>query len=406
MNNTNAAQIPAFQAPAAAPTPTQPAGQQAPTAAQPAAQGFVFRANTVHLLATALAQVTSRDLNEPPPWHPDRCGHRSRQRGRKDHHPEERGYQLQGSDHQSASLAASLRTSAPTSRQTLAALWLPRRRPDQPVSRVPDPAAQGPAGQYKDPVVVFAEFPHADLAAVNTLMTDITAQQTIAATQILAFHPIKLSDNVATRSWSVADWTPSTAGTPAALCAYARAGFMKILLTDATAIQHIAQMTQAHSAAPVMDRVLEVTDTVDAVYFPHETDPLISIISIYMRPCTDNAADQECLLELLRTKHFHMGPISFTPKSRNGEAAECVICKADDHFASPASPTESSPAGAGVAADVAVDVAALVATEAGPWCHGGGPQEVEETEAAAAADTADVVEGVDAVAKNADTVAL
>ncbi|KAJ6531214.1 hypothetical protein B0H19DRAFT_1190809 [Mycena capillaripes] len=207
---------------------------------------------------------------------------------------------------------------------------------------LPDPDPDnGPGRSYQDPVCVFVEFTQDDLADANTAMDAIAAEQTIASSESLAFHPIKLSANTNKRSWSAGDWTPSTPGDPTALALAARAGCKKLLLTDSDLIRDVDQLTQARSPAPVMLRVLEAADTIDAVYFNHETDPLIAI---YMRPITDNEEDQERFMAHLRTKAFSMGPFSFRPKSCSGEAAECVICKADDHFRHLCPFTRQSPA--------------------------------------------------------------
>ncbi|KAJ7029307.1 hypothetical protein C8F04DRAFT_1264972 [Mycena alexandri] len=200
---------------------------------------------------------------------------------------------------------------------------------DQTKLWLPVPEEEG-TGTYSSPTVVFCQFTNPHYGATEALKMALAAEQTIAATDALAFHAINISEHTMVRTWSAASYSVSTTGDPALIKEYALGGARKLLMYTQSLVQIIDQQSQNLSNAPLGERVMDVVDTMGVKFFDHEDDPMVSI---YVRPITDSVTDHEELARAMRPLEFFMGPFKFTPKSRADEAMECVICKADDHLA-------------------------------------------------------------------------
>ncbi|KAJ6483637.1 hypothetical protein DFH09DRAFT_1340412 [Mycena vulgaris] len=148
----------------------------------------------------------------------------------------------------------------------------------------------------------------------KSIRTKIRNQRLFAASKDLAWYADTIDP--ARRSWAMGIWSLNAVSDD-------------IEKTPAV-VSHIAQMTQGNDGLNAHQRTLAVAETIDAHYFPHPTDPLICI---YMKPINDNLADNEALKRLLRVTSLAYKMFSFTPKSRNGDPSECVLCKADTHLA-------------------------------------------------------------------------
>lgn len=132
-------------------------------------------------------------------------------------------------------------------------------------------------------------------------------------------------------SRAVAFYTPVTKAPAAILTQQARAAFAHMFVTTSEVIQIVDQITQSTGGGrSAQDRAQEIAETADAEYFDHEENPLITI---YLRPCTTDATDLERLNYALRKKRLDVGLFAFTPKSRDGTAQDCVLCKYDNHMA-------------------------------------------------------------------------
>ncbi|KAJ7027445.1 hypothetical protein C8F04DRAFT_1267012 [Mycena alexandri] len=144
---------------------------------------------------------------------------------------------------------------------------------------------------------------HEGMAQTHAIKTVLSGQRTFACMEILGWHAVNLEEAVGLRDYALASYA---------------------------LVQEGDQQTQALSNASLQERIEDLVWTIDAKYFNHETDP---IVTIYMRPITDNPANHERIARLMRPRSFHMGPLSFTPKAYHNEAPECVICTSGDHFA-------------------------------------------------------------------------
>ncbi|KAJ7865834.1 hypothetical protein B0H13DRAFT_1898347 [Mycena leptocephala] len=97
------------------------------------------------------------------------------------------------------------------------------------------------------------------------------------------------------------------------------------------AFRLIDQGTQSpDNALSAMQRVFDVANTFDAEYFDHETDP---IITGYLKPFTTDMEIDKAVRTIIRKMAPNVGLLAFTPKTRDGAAPECVICKLDNHLA-------------------------------------------------------------------------
>ncbi|KAJ7022463.1 hypothetical protein C8F04DRAFT_1272573 [Mycena alexandri] len=192
-------------------------------------------------------------------------------------------------------------------------------------------------GAYGGPKVLIAHLKHEGMAQTHAIKTVLSGQRTFACTDILGWHAVNLEEAVGLRDYALASYAVSTEGaTPPSSNDTRAAGRGSSSLRPPsscrtlTTIQEGDQQTQALSNASLQERIEDLVWTIDAKYFDHETDP---IVTIYMRPITDNPADHERIARLMRPRSFHMGPLSFTPKAYHNEAPECVICTSGDHFA-------------------------------------------------------------------------
>ncbi|KAJ7450633.1 hypothetical protein FB451DRAFT_1374711 [Mycena latifolia] len=175
--------------------------------------------------------------------------------------------------------------------------------------------------KYMYPFSVFAHFTD---PAVRTAIYD---QRTFAATQLLAFHADTIDP--ARRNWGCGGWSPVTIikNIPEMLKAF-RAALILYILKTLEVFHLVAQMTQGHGGnLTPFERVRDFAYSVNAQYYPHATDPLIAG---FVRPIGTNEDDNEALKAMLRPVRLSYGMLAFTPKSRNGEAIECVMCKAED----------------------------------------------------------------------------
>ncbi|KAJ7108890.1 hypothetical protein C8R43DRAFT_186245 [Mycena crocata] len=107
------------------------------------------------------------------------------------------------------------------------------------------------------------------------------------------------------------------------------AGAVRYVLQNPNIIRHIAQMTQGNNPNNLTEfqRTREVTDTFDALFFPHPTDPMITL---FAKPVNDNLEDMEVLKSMIRSAQFTFGMVQFLPKSSEGRPIECVMCHAED----------------------------------------------------------------------------
>ncbi|KAJ7769316.1 hypothetical protein B0H16DRAFT_253691 [Mycena metata] len=136
--------------------------------------------------------------------------------------------------------------------------------------------------------------------------------------------------SVGIRNYALASYAVSTRTDPAFAERYGRGGARKLWFEIHGLVQEGDQQSQALSNGTLQERIEDAAWTIDAKYYDHETDP---IVTVYMKPITDNPADHERIARIFRTHSFNMGPLSFTPKAYSDEAPECVICTSGDHFA-------------------------------------------------------------------------
>ncbi|KAJ6543639.1 hypothetical protein DFH09DRAFT_1322097 [Mycena vulgaris] len=177
--------------------------------------------------------------------------------------------------------------------------------------------------KYMDPITIFAHFTDPGIR------TKIRNQRLFAASKDLAWYADTIDP--AHRSWAMGIWSLNAVSNDIKkVLKYIRAAMVLHMCKTPAVVSHIAQMTQGDDGLNAHQRTLAVAETIDAHYFPHPTDPLIYI---YMKPINDNVANNEALKGLLRVTALAYKMFSFTPKSRNGDPSECVLCKADTHLA-------------------------------------------------------------------------
>jgi hypothetical protein len=135
------------------------------------------------------------------------------------------------------------------------------------------------------------------------------------------------------RSWTVGTFGLRRSTQPvASLIKSICAAVVLAMIDDPKIVHQVDIMTQGANAngLSAMQRTLDLAKTVDAEYFDHPDDPLITV---YLRPANDNEDDNETLNALIRVKTLAYGMVAFNPKSLQGERSECVICKSDTHLA-------------------------------------------------------------------------
>ncbi|KAJ6600044.1 hypothetical protein DFH09DRAFT_1303396 [Mycena vulgaris] len=177
--------------------------------------------------------------------------------------------------------------------------------------------------KYRDPFVIFAHFTD------PTIRTALRNQRLFAVSRDLAWYADTIDP--ACRSWTVGVWgLVSPSADIEGLLKAIRAALILYMCSSPDVIRRIAQMTQANDGLSAYERTLRVAESVDSHYFPHKTDPLVCV---YMKPVNNNEADNEALKRMLRVVPLAYKMYAFTPKSRNGDPTECVMCKADSHLA-------------------------------------------------------------------------
>ncbi|KAJ6526851.1 hypothetical protein DFH09DRAFT_1328342 [Mycena vulgaris] len=178
--------------------------------------------------------------------------------------------------------------------------------------------------KYMPPYSIIAKVVDPDISR------SIEEQGPIAVTQQVAYHVVSLA---ATKDpWVVGIWNAPPANTPAEeaeIIALSCTALTFAIVDDPDAFRLADQLTQGPgAAASPMERIFNATASIDAKYWQHETNPCITL---YMAPISANAEAVEQLNTLLRMKTLIIDLASLTPKSRTGEAPECVLCKAADH---------------------------------------------------------------------------
>ncbi|KAJ7875418.1 hypothetical protein B0H13DRAFT_1894165 [Mycena leptocephala] len=189
--------------------------------------------------------------------------------------------------------------------------------------------------KYVDPIVYWVEIEDPAIDAAVSILG------TCAISTDLTFHVVVPDDTVV--SWSSGNWAVISRRPPNVLIPVFRAGMVEAIQDDAEAFRLIDQGTQSpDNALSAMQRVFDVANTFDAEYFDHETDP---IIAGYLKPFTTDMEIDKAVRTIIRKMAPNVGLLAFTPKTRDGAAPECVICKLDNHLAYICPFTRATPPG-------------------------------------------------------------
>ncbi|KAJ7770746.1 hypothetical protein B0H16DRAFT_1775019 [Mycena metata] len=199
---------------------------------------------------------------------------------------------------------------------------------------------------YSGPKVLIAHFKHETVPQTEVIKTMLAGQHMFTCTETSGSTPstcpkrrhaslypliymLTQTTSVGIRNYTLASYAVSTCTDPAFAERYSRGGARKLWFEIHGLVQEGDQQSQALSNGTLQEHIKDAVWTINTKYYDHETDP---IVTVYMKPITDNPANHEHITRIFHTHSFNMGPLSFTPKAYRDEAPECVICTSGDHF--------------------------------------------------------------------------
>ncbi|KAJ7274755.1 hypothetical protein C8J57DRAFT_1592039 [Mycena rebaudengoi] len=186
---------------------------------------------------------------------------------------------------------------------------------------LPDPDFDS-RNKYGGPSSILVEISDAAGAAA------VAAQQAFGVHSALVFWAHDLVDNASTETWAFGHFNMVVPGVDADdIEAQARGGFVTAAFKDDNIYRLTDQLTQGSVGEP-RRRVFDALNTAHFELLPHPDKP---VVIGYIKPLTNNPAAQEQLNKLLRCLSFWAGNYGFTPRSKAGNAPECVYCKSADH---------------------------------------------------------------------------
>ncbi|KAJ7217238.1 hypothetical protein GGX14DRAFT_391048 [Mycena pura] len=238
--------------------------------------------------------------------------------------------------------------------------------PDEVVLARPQPEVVQTGGwseKYRAPFPIVARF-----ANVEARSRVLARGPTFVVNKTLAFHALPVDPSIQT--WVLGLWKPmGTTASPAVLTQECCAAAFIEVATNPDIVHHIAQTTQGVLTGTAEDRALSVARTIDGLYHPHPTDP---IIVLFARPYTTDNIALEGFRALIRPLALTYEMTSFTPASPHAHP-ECVVCKLDTH------PAYLCPFTAGSRAQSETTAAAATTAAPAPeWRTGPATDAVEE----------------------------